>query len=330
MLISGRPLYDNQADATMFVPPPNWGQLIRAVERKLNVLMLGPWGSGKTTLLHQVQLLLREQGEAVAFVDGTGAADVLELASRIRQTLVGEPSVFSATGKAIEALGGGEALPGGASRQLGLQLQAFGEAPPTTILLDGPSSPAAVFDLFGRMRDVLWQQGHCWVVALDVKDRNAVLKPPADAFFDLLVTLEPWSTNALADLLSRRAEGDLPAQLIAAAAAGAEGSPREALRALSFGVIHGEDPSVLLDARGRLLDKATRLGRSPSMLLAELMDRGQGSPSDSDLQESLGVTRARLTQLFHLLVEHDLVVGEPERADGPGRPRIVYRPNLPR
>lgn len=329
MLLGGRPLYDNQADRDLFVNVPEWDRLVRAIERRLNVLVLGRWGSGKTTLLHQIQMVLREGGENVVFVEGTGAADALELTTRIRNSLTGESSPAAIAGNAIEALRGGGELPAGASRQLGLQLGAIGEAAPSVILLDGPSAPEAVFDLFGRMRDVLWQQPHCWVVALDARHRSTVLKPPADAFFDLVVPLGDWSTNDLANLLTRRGEGELSGRLIRAAAVGAEGNPRQALRALSFGVVNDQDPGVLLDERARLLEMAAQLGRAPAMLLAELLDRGQASPSDAELQESLGVTRARLTQMFHQLRENDLVISEPERADGPGRPRTVYRPNLP-
>ncbi len=328
MLLNGRPLYDNQADSRLFVHMPVWDQVMEAIRRRLNLLVLGRGGSGKTTLLHQIQMVLREQGEAVVFVEGNGAAGVLELTARVRNALTGEPSVAAVAGSALEALRGGGELPAGASRQLGLQLQAIGEAPPSVILLDGPSSPEAVYDLFGRMRDVLWQQPHCWVVALDANHRAAVLKPPADAFFDLVLPLGDWPINALTDLLGKRGEGELPDRLIAAAAAGADGSPRQALRALSFGVVNDEDPGVLLEERSRLLDRASQLGRAPAMLLAELLDRGQASPSDAELQESLGVTRARLTQMFHQLLDAGLVVSESERADGPGRPRLVYRANL--
>jgi biotin operon repressor len=330
MLLSGRPLYDNQADHRLFVNVPAWNPVMRAIERRLSVLLLGRAGSGKTTLLRQIQMVLREAGEDVVFVEGTGASDVLELASRVRHALIGQPSVAEVAGNVVEAFRGeGRELPAGASRQLGMQLQAIGEAPPTVILLDGPSSPEAVFDLFGRMRDVLWQQPHCWVVTLDSRHRTTVLKPPADAFFDVVLSLEDWSTNSLAELLAGRAEGRLPEQLIVAAAAGADGSPRQALRALSFGVVNDEDPSVLLDERGRLLEMASQLGRAPAMLLAELLDRGQASPSDAELQESMGVTRARLTQLFNQLKDDGLVVSESVRGDGPGRPRTVYRPDLP-
>jgi energy-coupling factor transporter ATP-binding protein EcfA2 len=330
MLLNGRPLYDNQADSRLFVNVPTWNPVMKAIEQGLSVLVLGRAGIGKTTLLRQIQMVLRESGEEVAFVEGTGAGDVLDLAARVRLALMGQPSIAETAGSVAEALGGGRELPAGASRQLGTQLQAIGEAPPAVILLDGPSSPEAVFDLFGRMRDVLWQQPHRWVVTLDARHRSTVLRPPADAFFDLVTSLdEDWSTNSLADLLARRAEGELPGQLIAAAAASADGNPREALRALSYGVVNNEDPGVLLEERGRLLERASLLGRAPAMLLAELLDRGRASPSDVELQESLGVTRARLTQLFNQLKDDGLVVSEPLRGDGPGRPRTVFRPDLP-
>jgi hypothetical protein len=182
------------------------------------------------------------------------------------------------------------------------------------------------------MRDVLWQQDHRWVVAIDRADRARALKPPADAFFDAVVALEPWPINELVDLLTRRADPDnpWPLEVLVGAATGAKGSPREALRILSDALVHERDPSVLLDERGRLLDRAAELGRPAGMLMAELLDRGQASPSDEDLQVTLGVTRSRLTQLLRDLLANELVTTESERAEGPGRPRVVYRPALPR
>lgn len=330
MLLKARPLYDNLADSRLFVTPPQWDQIIRAVERRLNVLVPGPRGSGKTSLLRQIQLTMRDRKEAVAFVDATGVDDVLELATRLRNAIGGEPSPLQSGAElAIGAMTTAEQPTAGASRQLAAQLRAIGEQQPTTVLLDASGAPEASYDLFGRMRDVLWQQEHRWVVAIDDKDRSTVLRPPADAFFDLVVRLEPWSTNDLADLLTRRGEGDQAAdELIGKAALGAKGNPREAVRALSYGLVNEEDPSALLTERAQLLDRASAIGRSPAMLMAELLDRDQASPSDEDLQSTLGVTRTRLTQMFHQLQEAGLVVSESARPSGPGRPRIVYRPSL--
>jgi hypothetical protein len=180
------------------------------------------------------------------------------------------------------------------------------------------------------MRDVLWQQEHRWVVAIEEADRATALKPPADAFFDVVVILQPWSINELVELLARRAETNSPwpRDLLMAAATGANGSPREALRVLSDALVHDRDASALFNARGRLLESAAALGRPAGMLMAELLNRGQASPSDADLQVTLGVTRSRLTQMLRQLLASELVTAETERADGPGRPRVVYRPAL--
>ncbi len=183
---------------------------------------------------------------------------------------------------------------GAASRALASLLREIGQAEPATILVDASSSADAVYGLFERMRDVLWQQEHRWVLAIEHTDRATALKPPADAFFDTVISLDPWPMNELVDLLARRADPAQlwPRDLLISAATGANGSPRQALRALSDALVHDRDPAAALDQRGRLLDRASELGRPAAMLMAELLDRGQASPSDDDLQKTLGVTRA--------------------------------------
>lgn len=334
MLLKGRPLYDNKADAELFVTPPTWNAVVSGSDRDLNVLLIGPRGSGKTSLLHQIQYAMRKQeGEEAIFVDATAARDVVDLAARIRNALSGEPSTLSESAeRAIDALTTSEASIAGASRTLAALLRSIGQADPALILLDCSGAGEAVFDLFGRMRDVLWQQGHRWIVAIDENDRSAVMRPPADAFFDIVAQIEPWSTAALVELLTRRypPTEEVDKELVLHAAVNAGGSPREALRAMSHGLLNDGDPAAFLEERGMLLERASRLGRTAGMLMAELLDRGQASPSEPELQDSLGLTRARLTQLFHVLQEHGLVVGEAARSSGPGRPRMTYRPNLKR
>ncbi|MCA1688929.1 MAG: AAA family ATPase [Actinobacteria bacterium] len=327
MLLGSRPLYDNLGDSRLFRSPPAWGPILRAGERHLNVAVVGPRGVGKTSLLRQLQLALREgSAERVTFVDATAVADVLELAARIRDAVIGGESARA------EGLRGAAAPVGGASRELAALLREIGEADPSTILVDSSSSAAAVYGLFGRMRDVLWQQEHRWVVALEDTDRASALKPPADAFFDAVIPVDPWPADELVELLAQRAgsNGAWPRELLVSAATAANGSPRQALRALSDAVVHDRDPAVGLDERGRLVERAAEQGRPAGILMAELLDRGQASPSDGDLQRTLGVTRSRLTQLLRQLLAKDLVTVEDERPDGPGRPRVVYRPALPR
>lgn len=332
MLIGTRPLYDNLADAERFVPPPAWPATLRAVERRLNVALLGPRGVGKTSLLRRLQLAMRDAEKPAVFVDATAVEDVIELAARIHDVLLGESSPMAAEANlAAEAFRRQEVRVGGASRALASLLREIGQADATTILVDASGSPAACFELFGRMRDVLWQQDHQWVLALDEGDRPTALKPPADAFFDSVIILDPWSPDALVEMLARRAEPgeNWPPDLLLSAASGARGSPREAVRALSDSVVHGYDPATTLGARARLVDLASQEGRPAGMLMAELLGRGQASPSDELLQKTLGVSRARLNQLFRQLLDRGLVAADTERAEGPGRPRTVYRPVLP-
>src|ERR1700685_4674082 len=92
MVIGSRPLYDNLADANRFVAPPAWPSLLRAAERRLNVAVIGPRGVGKTTLLRQLQFALRDQDRRCVFVDATAVDNVLELATRVRDGLRGQPA----------------------------------------------------------------------------------------------------------------------------------------------------------------------------------------------------------------------------------------------
>lgn len=332
-MLQGRPLYDNPSDARFYVPPPELAAIRRAVERGNNTLVYGSRGSGKTTLLRQLQLELREREEPVVFVDAAAVADTPELAERIRDVLKGRPGLFAGgVGGAATAqiLGDPSPPPGGVSRALHDTLVSLGEdVEPTTILLDASASAVALYGLFGRMRDTLWQLPHRWLVAIDESDRASVLKPPADAFFDTVIQLTPRSAEDLLEILGRRTE-DLPEGLLSRIAGEARGNARAAIRAANDAIVNGKDPAGDLEARARLLDAASEAGRPHGMLMAELLDLEQASPSDEALLERLGLKRARVNTLLQELQEKGLVEAATERSEGPGRPRTVYRPAMGR
>lgn len=328
-VLQGRPLYDNPSDRKYYVPPPEWEAIRRTVERGNNTLLYGARGSGKTTLLRQLQLALREDEQSVVFVDAAAITTPLELAARVCDALKGRPGIVGngvRSAASAQVSGDPTPPPGGASRLLYDTLIGLGEeVEPTIVLLDASASAQALYGIFGRMRDTIWRLPHRWLVAIDDADRATVLKPPADAFFDTVIALDPRSGDELLQILEQRTD-ELPAALLSQIATDARGNPRTAIRAANDAVVHGHDPGEELAARARLLDSATKLGRPQGMLMTELLNIGQASPSDEVLLERLGLKRARVNTLLGQLHEAGLVESAVERSAGPGRPRTIYRP----
>jgi Cdc6-like AAA superfamily ATPase len=323
-MVAGRPLFDNEADAALFVLPDAWGPLVRAIDHQLNVLVVGPRGIGKTTLLRQMQKTLRERGERVAYVDATALDDAPQLAARLRATLA---SRRPASGFARTGLGLGPSdLVVDPAQQLYDDLQALAKAPQTVVLVDASGSGRSVYGVFGRMRDTIWQTQHQWVVAVDLRDRTEATKPPADAFFDVTVTIDPFETDDLAKLLEKR-EPDLKPRQRKRIASAADGNPRVALRAVNDLLVHGLDPNQLSASRAEAIDRASELGDPHARMMSELIDLARASPSDDVLLNRVGVSRARATAILRDLLEQGLVRAISERSDGPGRPKTVYYPN---
>ena len=164
------------------------------------------------------------------------------------------------------------------------------------ILLDDPDAEQAA-TLFGRLRDELWQPPVWFTVAVNPSTYTSVLsQPPANAFFDVMIELEPLEPNVAVDMLRRRKHRGELAEEIAEPAQAMQ--PRAVLLSAEAG------PGARYDAelQHELLTRAERAaGRAGAALVAEIWNRGAVSASDADLQRSLGVSRARLTQLLTLL-----------------------------
>ncbi|HEY7933335.1 MAG TPA: AAA family ATPase [Solirubrobacteraceae bacterium] len=332
-MLQGRPLYDTPADANYYVVPPEWDPVIHALERGNNTLVCGERGVGKTSLLRQVQLTLRKKEERIVYVDATAVAEPLELVVRVRDALKGRPGIAQTAPDVVSrslahVTGEQSSPPGGVSRLLYDELNGLGEeVPPTIILLDATAAAQALYGVFGRMRDTVWQLPHSWLVAIDNDDRATALKPPADTFFDIVIELAPLPIERLMAILHNRTD-ELEPKLVSQIAADARGNPRAAIRAANNRLVRGGDPANELSARARLLDAAAQIGRPQGMLMAELLDLGQASPSDEALLNRLGLTRARVSTLLSQLQKAELVESSVERSDRPGRPRTIYRPAL--
>ena len=325
--LSGRPLRDTKPDQRLYSKRREHGLLRKSAEQGLNVLLVGERGSGKTSLLRQVALDLRDNGTPTVFIDGKLATDAYSFLELIRFQLGQAPNLLETVRDRYTRAFQPRPNLGQATILLDL-IDALrdptGDQPRTVLLIDGVPSPEEAHTLFGRLRDELWQLPFTWIVAADERDRAALMRPPADAFFDRLITLTPLSEHEQVRLLRKRVkvhdEEAMQPMLEASA-----GNPRRLLALARDALEGGNVVGDVLAARAEREAVASKLGRPASMLLAELEARGAASASDEDLLQSLGWTRTRAVQVFSELEKEGLVASEMEKGPA-GRPRKVYRP----
>ena len=327
LVLQGRPLLATAADARLFVNrAEELAQLERSVRRGFNVALYGDRGVGKSSLLHHLEYRERE-ARRVAFVDAGGVEDISMLVQRVAVALGGRPSLDQAAlARTNVALGlAAGSTPGDASSWLAEQVRAFGDIAPTVILVDASAAPEAAYDLFGRLRDELWQLDHRWIVSVDTDDWHLLNRPPADAFFDITIEVPPFDESLLIDLLTLR-EPELDEHELAQVVMGSDGNPRLALELVRQTLIRERPVDEILVARAIREQAASRLGRPHGMLLAELERSGEPlSPSDERLLERMGWTRERAGQVFRDL-EEARIVASVEEPQIRGRPRKLYFP----
>lgn len=320
--LSNRPLYDTAADARYFLPHDGWQSLFRWAHQGYNTLLTGPTGSGKTTTLRQLQRRLREDGTRVSFVDATLTEGVGHLIALIGDALVGQPGAADLLAKRFDRLrhAVAGAPPGTITTALHEIVEGWGEADPQVVLLDAGGGGEAVYDLFGRLRDELWQLELIWVVAVTDADAATVLRPPADAFFDQRLRLDQWPTERLQELLETRGVSHADAARIAPAG---EGNPRRALTAAREVSSSGFDRHLAQRAR---LDAAGALSESHREAQLAVEELGAVSASDAELLRRLAMSRPRVQTLLADLTERGLLVADSAQPTGRGRPRKLFRP----
>ncbi len=294
-----QPLYDNAADTRLLVRSEALDQALRALENSLNVLILGERGAGKTTLLNALSFELRQrkrQGRLLNVADVENAADVLKRIAGTNNNLLG----------ALAKLGR--------------------EQPDLVILIDGLLDAKVTYDLFGRMRDRLWELPFTWAAAVDAVAADIVRAPPADAFFPVVVEPPRLNEQQRKELLSKRLPNGSKSLIAEIAAVGPE-NPRRLLD-VARRVFVDETPlsvAANLDA----IQRAVQLGRPHSMLFAELEAIGEASPTDAELTRRMGWTRQRISKVLEELEAEGLVSARDERQTGRGRPRRMYRVTAP-
>ncbi len=307
-MLSNRPLFPTLADLDYFV----WTDAARAVARALelgrNTLILGPRGSGKTSLLHVAEHQLREAGRPVAFVSLRGVDDA---AAAVHRAAVEQGWLGAAT-----PVEDGPFAPTALLRRLSA-------APAGAVVLVDDVGAEAGTELFGRLRDELWQLGLTWGAATSPAEAGALLSPPADAFFERRVTLDELDEDARVQLLRARGVEDERARSLAH---DGPGNPRELIAFARDAEENGLTPHALAAAGERLRTEAEAVaGRAGEQLVAELDGLGPVSAGDAALLDRLGWDRPRAARTLSRLEDAGLVRSHLEPRNGRnGRPRKLY------
>ncbi len=359
MMLSGRPLLATKSDSELFVGRAEvLERIAKAVALRFNVLLLGERGSGKTSTVHQLVFGLRQLNRPcqVVSVDGSMATDARSLLEVVHWAWHESPMQVEWEGPAwirnLESMAGGSRS---APSQTELILEALGilraraneepelvvvdaepndesapelsqvEHPWTVIVLDGVPPAKVLHTLFGSFRDELWQIPASWIVVGDPVERATYLAPPADTFFESIVTMPAISRSECLSLLRARvAPEEADDGTLAFIADYGHATPRQVLERARFVLLEDKSLSPSRDAaEAERIRRLAELGRPATMLAAELKANGPASASDERLQRRLGWTRSRLVQVLGQLQDAGLVSAS-ELRGGPGRPRKVY------
>ena len=167
-------------------------------------------------------------------------------------------------------------------------------------------------ELFGRLRDGLWELPIQWVVAGSASS----LDPPADTFFDAVVELLPFDHEDLQELVRRRAASGTPDEgslLLSTAEPVIESvapcTPRRALSVLRD-LYLSDDLAEATRALASLQSARASLKPTANKLLDALIHHGPTYAGDAELLAEVGVTRSRVVQLLAELEADGLVIAQ--------------------
>lgn len=305
--LSGRPLLGTRLDRDLFAGRDEQLRRIgRALADGLNCAVTGDPGAGRTSVLHRV---LADLGEPQPLVRGHSVAGAGELLDRVIAACLtlDDPAgrLTAGSGDVIDRI----------HRLAGLI-----ESRDRTVIAVDDVPPEAGMELFGRHRDELWAVPATWLVTVSTAHAAALLRPPADVFFEVRVDLPPLSEREAEVLLRNRIGDGIDLDLNRVVAA-AQGNPRRLIE-LARGYSDADQGAIetLKERDARLAIRSA----PARMLAAELEALGGASASDPALLERLGWTRSRAVQVLKELETAGLVVATDERS-GAGRPRRIYR-----
>jgi len=286
----------------------------RALDLGLNAYVHGPRGSGRTSFLRQVE---RGRPEA-RYVRLHGFETLRDRLDEIERAVRGSnaleryrPDPFS---QAFKAFSTTEVKVSVDPLRYLRKATRLGDGDPRPVVLVDDLDQEECHELFGRLRDDLWELPIQWVVAGSVSS----LDPPADAFFDAVVELPLLDDESLRELVRRRAasgtrgeEKLLLSVVDSAIESVAPCTPRRALSVLRD-LYLSDDLAEATSQLARLQSARATLRPTANKLLDALIHHGPTHAGDAELLSEVGVTRSRVVQLLTELEAGGFVVAQRE------------------
>lgn len=335
MMLSGRPLLATAADRRYLVERDEIDVVLGYVRAGMNVLVLAERGMGRTTFLRHLEWLLEDETSLdenepsvdAIYMDGHRLSNAAMILLAVRHRLTGSRNPAAEHVRAMATSLIPNPIEARNEEALGLvrELTREGKKRKICVLLDDPD-PQIAHQLFGQLRDELWQTGIVWVVAGDPARRQQYLTPPADAFFERVVELAPLADDQQHDLIRRRMSShDRRDRKTLLNVRAQSGNPRALLTALRDAASSPDNAQGMIARRAERQQRAhEQLGRLEEMMLAEIENGAAASASDPGWTGRFGISRQRAQQALAALEREQLV--RAERLPGPsGRPRKVYR-----
>lgn len=319
--LRSRPLRATHADAAYLVQrESDMATLISALSYGFNAMIVGERGSGKTTLVNLLAARLEEQGWHVAQFAGGRFDSAANALLGIARSAATDSSIGSETADLVRREG---------ADQLEVAYRALADVasalPDQSVVIVDGLAPALVHEIFGRLRDEMWALQLQWVVAGNVEDKAILLAPPADAFFEQVLTLAPLTEKETEKLLVQRDPDDeLGARVRTLISERSAGNPGRAL-VLARQAIVSSDPIADI-GRGSVIEQIEReLGEPAARLADDLARNGPSGPSDPQLLRRIGWSRPRAYQVFQALQRAGYAEVSAERSGRAGRPVHTYR-----
>jgi len=334
--LSSRPLLNNNIDRGLFVDrEAELQKLEQYVRGQSNALLTGERGIGKTSLLYALDQRLCAAGLTCAVVS---LGDVETLPAALTHITV----ILARSSSSLEVVlpptpRSGLIEPEREVETLRRTIEkATGTRGGTVALLIDNIDPLIAHSLFGRLRDTIWTIPATWVVTCSLRDLGAFLTPPADAFFEAQLRLQPFTIQDSHHALALRAP-DLPPEIIEGIVSLADGRPRSVIQTAHAVLQEATRAPSETDGLTWALERACQvraeqegavasLTRRARALWDDLVQNGPASASDELLMRRLGWSRPHIAKAFYELENAGLVMTYQTPSTTGRRPRRLFAP----